>query len=116
MHGIDGGLFVVGQSEKITLRVLRVGLFVGLRGFDLAQGTNLSDPNVAILGRERAGFVELGLQTIGHEVFAVALNLILAVGEILQTGPDLCRSQTLRETRRQPDARGNQQDQPQQNQ
>src|SRR6266446_2179667 len=103
------------QSEKITLRVLRVGRFVGERGFDLAQGTNLSDPNVAILGRERAGFVELGLQTIGHEVFAVALNLILAVGEILQTGPELCRSQTLRETRRQSDARGNQQDQPQQN-
>src|SRR6266446_2596539 len=83
VHGMDGGLFVVGQSEKITLRVLRVGRCVGERGFDLAQGTNLRDPNVAILGRERAGFVELGLQTIGHEVFAVALNPILAVGEIL---------------------------------
>src|SRR6202790_1101632 len=63
VHGIDGGLFIVVQSEKITLRVLRVGCLVGLRGFDLAKGTDFSDPDLALVGRERGGFVELGLQT-----------------------------------------------------
>ena len=54
-------------------------------------------------------------QTVAHEVFAMALDLILAVDEILQTGAELRRSQTLRETRGQPHARRNQQHQPPQN-
>src|SRR2546430_1538255 len=88
------GLFVVGQAEKITLRVLRVRRVVRLRGFDLAKGMDFSDPNVAVLGRERGGLVELGLQTVGDEVFFVALHPILAVSEVLQIGPNLRRSQT----------------------
>ena len=89
MHRTDGGLFVVGQSEKITLRVLRIGRPVGLRRFDLAKSSDFSDPDAVILGSERGRFIKLGLQTVGHEVFAVALHPILAVGEILQIGPDL---------------------------
>ena len=54
-------------------------------------------------GVRRGGFVAW-LVDGGHEVFAVALNLILAVGEILQTRTELRRSQTLREARWRPDA------------